>query len=480
MIIKHQAEFRQRPWILPKEKTFAPMRERIEWAATTFPCEVELRGIATRSNVTGEFSWSFIRARIDAPGPPLPVSCSYPNARFESEIISVEEFFSRINHCGLAIVGAPAKDTYEYALNDLQIGALSARLGMAEGWCRNSSHGHGRDPRPCWEAHSSLTASSDGLPLISATPNSPFFWDTLDLINTFGGFSHEITSNDHRLRSFNVILIDQRGHLDELVVDGGKLSAKLSGTNLDGLIVQERCNRAKWLHWWTHEARPEIVPGAAEALEAPYKLQLALVTKDDDVVDLQVWDIYPTGSISELRKLLDTGENDVTEFKPWTALAGDKKFHEIERTIVAMANGTALGTLLIGVDDLGRPQWSKEYLDEHMNKAQHEIKQRSSNSSEESYDPLRKRLLGAERYAKHLLKLVNERISPNPVVTATAMEISGEVVLRLQIEPSNLLVEGPNHERLIRRGASNREMSRAELEQVLAREKPTQANVPVD
>lgn len=331
---------------------------------------------------------------------------------------------------------------------------------------------------PCWESHSSLNASSDGLPLISSAPSSPFFWSTLDLINAFGGFPNGLTNNDHRVRSFNVVVVDQRGHLNEVVWDGEKLSAKIDSKIFEQLIVKERCDRSGYLYSWTHQASPEIVLGSTH-LTPPYILQIALVTTDDDVVDLQVWDVYPTGSTSELRKILDSGENDLIEFKPWVALAGDKKFHEIERTVVAMANGTAMGTLLIGVDDLGRPQWSKEYLEEHVNKAQHEIKRLSNSPESESSAPLRKRILGVERYAKHLLKIVNERISPNPVVVSTAMEISGDVVLRLQIEPSNLLVEGSNHERLIRRGASNREMSRAELEQVLAREKP-QTNTPVD
>lgn len=191
---------------------------------------------------------------------------------------------------------------------------------------------------------------------------------------------------------------------------------------------------------------------------------MALVQANDELVDWQVWDVYPVAdpaaNKSELRDLIAKGENELVEFKPWVTF-GDSKFGEIVDTVIAMANGEEPGVILIGVDDYGQPAAWKDMKD-------YEAAARTGGNK--FSDQLSMRKAAAECYAVKLLDRLRERVSPLPPIERTVLEYDDGVVLRLQVSLGSIMTmrDGLSHV-LVRRGSSNLPASRDVLDKLVHR-----------
>jgi len=155
-----------------------------------------------------------------------------------------------------------------------------------------------------------------------------------------------------------------------------------------------------------------------------------------------------------LSEALEEGEGETIEFKDWIPVdRGQAKSVEYLETLVAFGNAKG-GTLYIGVDDRG----------EVTGVARHLARLKSAGESTDSVE-------GRDRYVGALKKLAAEGISPQVPVSFEWPEMAGHTVLQVSVgvcrdRPCSLI---ENARFLMRRGATNRTMSRADLEAAFRR-----------
>jgi hypothetical protein len=453
MIIIPHKESSDRPWRFRDDQGWYGMfSERLCWARDTFECEVDLRGIASSHFSDGTFEWAFVRAVVgpkqDTPvRPPL----MYPELRFEHERIPLAEFMSRLDESG---IGDDKNRGKAGRTPPFAIGELRAELGPTGGWWgASTSAGDRICPAPNWHVYRPLGERINP-PFVSSTLGHPFYPNKLELYWDLSGMNY-IKLNDARLTSFNVVVVDQRGHIEGLNYSEDGLTVRLAGECLDQLTLQLRHSHGAW----AGPAAPEV---RLPEISLPSLLDFALVSPEHELIDRQTWRAFPVPDETELYALIRGGESEFVEFKPWVAFNGEK-FNEIVDTVIAMGNSETGGTLIIGVDDFGRPAAWKGMSD-------FEAAARIGGANIASQ--LSMRQAAADCYGHKLIDLLGDRMMPVPPIQRSIREYEGSVLLKLDISPAPIMVTHKiNDYVLVRRGASNRHAPRDVLDKLTQRGK---------
>jgi hypothetical protein len=438
MIIIPKPAMLSRSWNREYDRSPAPIVERIQWASERFECEVDLRGVATLNAKEGTHEWAYVRAVVGpkSSGAVTRQPLQYPHVRFVHEIVSVASFLKRLAD----LHTEENKDQYS---GKFQIGDLTANLFSSQrGWDTASrTSGDRMCSSPHWGSWFSVYSRvySDEL-LVSSKPDHPLYESLSKLRADVGGFD-VYHPDDVRLRSFGVFVVDQRGRFENLSATGEGIVIALDGSELANLTLQLRTNE---IAWSARAAESITLP----TFQLPTTVQAALISEEDELLDWSIWDVYPAADESELRDLIYGGESEQVEFKPW-ANEGEK-VNEIVDTVIAMSNGHAAGTLLIGIDNYGRPDWTKM-----MRKFEDEARKGTREKYEDDRDKLRVDAAGC--YALYIRELLGQRITPSPRILHEVLEYAGGIILRLSILPSETTTfDADTHKVLVRRGGSNR------------------------
>lgn len=438
MIIIPRPAILSRSWNREYDRSAAPIIERIQWANQRFECVVDLRGIATLNTREGTHEWVYVRAVV---GPKISESAArqplaYPHVRFEHEIVSVASFLQRLDDVN-------KNETKDLHAGKFQIGDLTANLVTNQvGWDTASrTSGDHMCSYPYWSSNFVVHSRSysDDL-LVSSKADHPLYGNLSELRADVGGFG-VLPAGDALLRSYGIFVVDQRGSFLDLSATGDVIVIALDGSELASLTLQLRTND---LIWSAPATRSITLP----AFQLPTTVRAALVSAEDELIDWNLWDIYPAADESDLRDLIYAGESELVEFKPW---ANDgEKITEIVDAVIAMSNGRAAGTLLIGIDNYGRPDWTKM-----MRKFEDEARKSTREKYEDDRDKLRADAAGC--YALYIRELLGQRITPSPRILHEVLEYAGGIILRLNIIPSETTsFDADTHKVLVRRGGSNR------------------------
>src|SRR5262249_6095825 len=138
---------------------------------------------------------------------------------------------------------------------------------------------------PSWQAYSELSIRIQP-PFVSSAPNHPFYAYSYDVWVDLSGMNR-IHLQDCRLKSFNIVVVDQRGHIDALDSSVDGLTATLAGQCLDGMTLQLCHTR----HPWARPASPTV---RLPDIELPSQLDLALVSPEGELVDQRSWHASPS------------------------------------------------------------------------------------------------------------------------------------------------------------------------------------------
>jgi hypothetical protein len=446
----HQDD-QDRPWKWKdQESLFADLLARIEWARG-LGARVDLRALATRADPNATFTFAYVHAHVrpfdgeertdDA------LSFRYPTAWFEREVVSIEEFLVRVNAARLDQT-ARLRST-EREQGSLRVGQLEAAL-QTDGDTRGlSSAGYSRRAvLPSWSWWVGLVSPQPTTPLVSYSSGAPFFETRLDLIEDFGGMRW-FSTDESRVRALNVVVSDPRGVIDGIAP--GKLPNTVvlnsSGQRLHELRVSARWRGRQSTGTYSTTAAAEI---ELPEMQGPLRLNVALVAEHDELVDIASFQLVPAPAMHEIREMIRRGETARVEFKEWIRL-DDQKMHKLERCVVAMANGSEVGVILVGVADTGELKWA-DFLYKW-------IADRESIPSQ-----FERRCVAVQQYGMALRDELLTKIAPGPVIDVEAIGLEQDVVLRMSVEPSRVWVHDREDRIWIRRNASVRPPTNEELD----------------
>jgi hypothetical protein len=260
-----------------------------------------------------------------------------------------------------------------------------------------------------------------------------------------------------------VIIPDRRGVLAGVSLKESALMVETTGALAD-MELSVSTRDAHGTIWQT--LIPAERRGQVSLPTPPVELRVRLWTPQGELLDEYVerglnssWGkplLTDTGEKSGLllQTTLSEGEGDEVEFKAWVPPnRQDGKLMEFLETVVAFSN-TKGGDVFIGVNDYGEPDDPTRHL---------------MRTFKDSPQPGLSE--AQQRYVGTLRRLVAAAISPSPFVTFSWEELAGHGVLRVHVEkgidPPFEISEG--HHFLVRKGATNRRMSRAELALILGR-----------
>lgn len=448
MYVVRRAPDYGRPWNWHRQpEAYAQLIERIEWACQ-FDTRVDMRALATRPNSTDAFRLAYVHAHVrrfgeeEAAG--SRVSFNYAGARFEREIVSVREFLERLQTARIDEIAH--KRAPERELGPLRVGDLEL-VPQTDGDSTASSHAAATKyaMEPCWWWYARLVSYGPIEPLISFSADTPIFQSRFDLLAVLGGMQR-FGIGDIRPGGLNIVVSEPRGAIVGVTQDDGKrVAVVLHGPQLERLRFHAR--------WSGHQSSGTFTAMASESVTLPtlhglVKLYVALVAKGDELVDVACFELIPAPATPEVLELIRQGETARVEFKEWIKL-GDPKVHNLECCVVAMANGAEVGTILIGVSDVGELKWAN-FLYQDV--------------SDGSFtDQLARRKAAVERYGHKLRDGLMIRIAPSPRIELRTVSVGAEVVLWMDVYPSSLLVHDSDERVWVRRNASVRPPNNAEI-----------------
>ncbi len=163
----------------------------------------------------------------------------------------------------------------------------------------------------------------------------------------------------------------------------------------------------------------------------------------------------------ELRDALDKGESETVEFKEWLPVDREKpKSKELLKTATAFANALG-GVIYVGVtDDCNVAGCAKQ------------LRKEFTNATTTDLEELRK------EYAHTLGRILNEGISPAPAHVIGWINHAGIPILRVGIQSKGVIHYVVEDRGIyIRRGASDRLATPAEIEALSARKQPRKSGI---
>ncbi|HYO67821.1 MAG TPA: hypothetical protein VEU33_17235, partial [Archangium sp.] len=221
---------------------------------------------------------------------------------------------------------------------------------------------------PCFYAELEMRAHAVDLvqgPLVT-TKEAPYFNDALELVFEVSRFKTFHYGQDSRRYNLHLFIWDYRGRIAMAVANEDTLNISIDGA-MNDLRLRGRIQGDEQEKQIRVDAQRQIV----ERLdEPPRKVELALITEDDEIIDLYERD-FDTNFVKEehddssLDALVDryllAGESAGVEYKPFVRLEadngkGDDKKDEVVRTALAMVNARG-GCILLGVNDQGVPNY---------------------------------------------------------------------------------------------------------------------------
>jgi len=259
-----------------------------------------------------------------------------------------------------------------------------------------------------------------------------------------------------------MVIPEGRGWLERISQDGRELIIDIAGSHLGHFCAilwsdyEDKTERHILQAQDTRTLRLDV-PSAIRTLSVSlWTHQGELLDRFDETAQSSSWGTsvlrpgvrHPLAATLEMA--LGRGEGETIEFKSWVGpTASDAKAMELIATVVAFANAGG-GTLYIGVSDSGEVVGTTREL----------FKWKGLPGAPED----KKRLA----YLQQIVKLVTEGISPTPDVHYNWIEYAGLHVLQIEVQPGSHAPYGvvTTNAFLQRRGATNRTMSRAELELV--------------
>jgi hypothetical protein len=440
-------EAKNRPRPEPKrDSPYEELLARVRWAAETFDPVVDLRVLVTRRDTGSPFTLRYVMATVAepdtlAPPPKLDYSC----LKFRHEVTSVDEFLARLDRAHLQNSEQDRRSSErefdQFSCDDIAV--VPAGVG---GWCDFSTAGRSRFAQlPAWTWYAQMNSDTVPVPLVSAASGAPLVEGVAQLIEQWGALQ-SFRDGDDRLRSFNVVVLDHRGHFET----NHDLRVEVGGCQADSLMVKARAwgwGRIEFGEWPGSEPRDLSVmfPDA-------FSVSLALVAPPDEIVDWVTIGIAKETSEEEIRQLIRRGETTTVEFKEWIK-PKDKKFKDLEKAVCAMANGTEPGRVVLGVNDDGEVVWSDAVgaFGPKLKRGENDI------------DPTPRRREAVEAYGRWVRDELRKYLEPEPDIDFEVAAIDDEFVVQILVSPARRLVRTRSDDIWIRRGASTRKPTDDEL-----------------
>lgn len=450
---------RFRNWNVSAQEALRQILERLPGLGDS--AEVELRGILSKARGQEGLAFAYANFHIrprQAETSIVPDSLAYGNAAFLHEVIDVPEFTRRVSDSGLvaAVDATPAAAPVAF-----RIGADEHILPLSSSHTPSSSGSFSRYSEwPSSSVSIKLEAERPEGPFVRHAKDHPFLIDYLDMLRHYGG-DPAISESDIRARALTVTLSDPRGRLLSVRGSGpDALAIQAEGTELERMTTHFRWTglRGELLGFGSAESLQEV---EARAPESARHVTVALVSADDELIDIAEIRLDRERRRHALLDLIKGGETATCEFKPWVEI-GKAKLKEIEETVVAMSNGDAAGTLVIGITDLGVPQEWPKWM---WNKYAGDSPKRSKSSTEERMQAC------AERYGHKLRDQLMIDIEPGPRLDISAVDLRPGIVLAVTVHPSPdpVHIHGLEDVHYVRRNASNRAANPKELRELFGR-----------
>lgn len=345
---------------------------------------------------------------------------------------------------------------------------------MLGGWGASRHYAYDYCPWPSVVLQAQATSAWPGSivhPLVS--PDAPLFSDIEHLRAAIAEFRQDHLASDARRDRVLLIIWDYRGRIESLEYVAPTLSVKLNGSALAGMTLSGRVDTPNGIVEVRQGAEKEIT---VRLESEPRGLDLGLIAGYDLVDRAQEGPYSPShasrlvtrgqgdshGGSEALERLLQAGEHDTVEFKPWVNLATGGKRVEVLETSIAFAN-TRGGSIVVGVDRYGQPlgedkiirEWKGRYLARRKKSGAP-----ASDSSGEEWIPI---------YGTELRDFIQNSTNTRLEIQLIAAVVKGCAVLVLKIRRGREkpYATQPGNDIWIRVNATNRRPSPEELRELL-------------
>ena len=269
--------------------------------------------------------------------------------------------------------------------------------------------------------------------------NLPPFFDAADAIRDWTGIP--VNASDSRFGEILLFLPDFTARLRKLAFKAGRLTVNSDFDSSTPLDISVLASDGVSVFRKTNPLRRRQV---FRIMESPTLLSAFISGANGSIVDRFAEDrlstthervIFGGAHFSQsLMEIIQRGESDTVEFKPFVDLADKKKAAEIVKAIISFAN-TAGGTILLGVGD----DAEIEGIDPHIPHERHKAA---------AFQP---------NYFKALRKLLQQKLNRIPVVQMSSEQIGDKTVFVIRVEEGSAkpYFNVQTNEIFIRRGASD-------------------------
>lgn len=263
----------------------------------------------------------------------------------------------------------------------------------------------------------------------------PYYASSAVFIQNFMGLRTFHGSSDSRVGQFSIEAPDQRAYIsirdNTLAIIGEEAEICLVGSSPSAESILM--------------AKSETLPFNEEEL---MESELWLITKENETLDFRSQKSFEYRVVSnsseldqskDLIEIIQNGEGPTLEFKSYIQLniSDNKKSKDLEKTVCAFSNARG-GSLLVGVDDDGRPVGINKKVREHYRKETTEATQ---------------------LYINGIKKYLREKLAFNDCFNVTSIQIGSEIVIKIDVQRSykpNYIVN--TEEAYIRKGATSAKM----------------------